>query len=101
MSGGFPVPRSLNHLGRKNNQRKFTCIGTYTGWGLRSFIPDEGCDAAGQQIDFAKIKAERLASGDPRPSIEERYPNHDTYVSAVTNAASQLQQQHLLLEEDL
>jgi alpha/beta hydrolase family protein len=74
---------------------------TYTGWGLRSFIPDEGCDAAGQQIDFAKTKSERLASGDPRPSIEERYPNHDTYVSAVTNAASQLQQQRLLLEEDL
>jgi hypothetical protein len=76
-------------------------LATYTGWGLRSFIPDEGCDAAGQQIDFAKTKAERLANGDPRLSIEERYPNHDTYVGAVTNVASQLQQERLLLEEDL
>jgi hypothetical protein len=76
-------------------------LATYTGWGLRSFIPDEGCDAAGQRIDFAKTKAERLANGDPRLSIEERYSSHDPYVSAVTNAARQLQQQRLLLDEDV
>jgi hypothetical protein len=78
-------------------------LATYTGWGRRAFPPgaNEGCDAAGQQIDFATTKAERLANGDPRLSIEERYPDHDTYVSAVAHAAFQLRRQRLLLDEDV
>jgi hypothetical protein len=78
-------------------------LATYTGWGLRAFPPgeNEGCDAAGQKIDFAPTRAERLSSGDPRPSLEERYPHHGKYVSAVAHAANELHQQHLLLEEDV
>jgi hypothetical protein len=59
-------------------------LATYTGWALRA-VPaggDDGCDAAGQQIAFAKTKAERIALGDPRPSLEERYPSHAEYVNA-------------------
>ena len=76
-------------------------LATYTGWGLRAHAGGDVCDAAGQKIDFAKTKAERLASGDPRLSIEERYPTHEQYVSAVTRAANALRQDRLLLDEDV
>jgi hypothetical protein len=60
-------------------------LATYTGWNLRAFPAggDDGCDHFGQQVDFAHTKAERLASADPRPSLEERYPTHADYVNAV------------------
>ncbi len=78
-------------------------LATYTGWGLRAFPPgaNESCDAAGQKIDFAATKAERLANGDQRLSIEERYPSHDAYVSAVAHSAFELRRQRLLLDEDV
>ena len=48
------------------------------------------CTASGSFLPFAKTKAERLASGDPRLSLEERYPNHDSYVKKVEQAAKKL-----------
>ena len=78
-------------------------LATYTGWNLRA-VPargDDGCDSFGQQIDFAKTKAERIASGDPRPSLEERYPSHADYVNAVAAVANQLARDRLLLDEDV
>jgi Alpha/beta hydrolase domain len=77
-------------------------LATYTGWGLRG-VPagaNDGCDAAGQKIDFPQTRAEREATGDPRASIEERYPAHADYVNAVANAANDLRQARLLLEAD-
>jgi hypothetical protein len=74
-------------------------LATYTGWALRADGLD-GCDAAGQRLGFAKTKAARLAAGDPRPSIEERYPDHATYVNLVTRAAQELKAQRFLLDED-
>jgi hypothetical protein len=78
-------------------------VATYTGWGLRAFPPgaNDGCDAAGQKIDFARTSVQRLSTGDPRLSIEERYPNHGKYVSAVAHAANELHRDRLLLDEDL
>jgi hypothetical protein len=61
---------------------------------------DDGCDAFGQQIPFAATRAQRLASGDPRLSIEERYENHDGYVSAVQCAVAKLLRERFLLVED-
>jgi hypothetical protein len=75
---------------------------TYTGWGLRAGpAAGDGCDAAGQKIDFPRTKAERLATGDPRRSIEERYPDHEKYVKMVTKAAEKLEKQGFLLDEDV
>ena len=76
---------------------------TYTGWGLRAegFAGPDLCDHYGQQIDFARTRAERLESGDPRPSLEQRYPDHETYVRAVAVAARSLARQRLLLAEDV
>ena len=39
-------------------------------------------------IPFAKTRAERKASGDPRLSLEERYGDHAGYVAAVRKAAA-------------
>jgi hypothetical protein len=78
-------------------------LATYTGWGLRAYPPgaNDGCDAAGQKIDFAATKAERLANGDPRLSVEERYPSHGAYVKAVAHSAFELRRERLLLDEDV
>jgi hypothetical protein len=82
-------------------------LATYTGWALRAAAPGDpvpiidGCDAAGQRIPFAKTKAARVAAGDPRPSLEERYPNHVVYVALVRAAAEELEAQRLLLDADV
>jgi len=78
-------------------------LATYTGWNLRA-VPtggDDGCDQFGQQINFARTKAERIASADPRLSLEERYPSHPHYVNAVASAANGLARDRLLLDEDV
>jgi hypothetical protein len=78
-------------------------LATYTGWALRAagFAENDGCDASGQQIDLPRTEADRLATGDPRRSIESRYQTHDGYVQAVTVAAESLGQQRFLLAEDV
>ena len=51
-------------------------LATYTGWALRSGVwANDGCEAAGQFIPFAATEAARAATGDPRPSVEARYPS--------------------------
>ena len=77
-------------------------IGTYTGWNPRraGFAEGELC-LLGSYLPFAATKAERLATGDPRPSLEERYPSHDAYVQAVAKAARDLRDARLLLDEDV
>jgi hypothetical protein len=76
-------------------------LATYTGWALRRGIwANDGCEAAGQYIPFAGTKADRLASGDPRPSVEERYPSFAEYQSAVHRSIDGLVKDRLLLCED-
>ncbi len=77
-------------------------LGTHTGWALRRapFAENEDCALTGQFIPFKATQAERLAAGDPRLSIEERYRNHGAYVSQVARAVNDLVQNHYLLEED-
>jgi hypothetical protein len=54
----------------------------------------------GSFIPFAKTKAERLASGDPRLSLEERYGTHENYVARVRTAAERLVRGRYLLQDD-
>ena len=77
-------------------------IGTYTGWNLfnHSFFEDGLCTLQGSFIPFARTKAERLAVGDERLSVEERYPTRETYVAAVKKAAQGLVAKRYLLPED-
>jgi hypothetical protein len=77
-------------------------IGTYTGWNLgrRDRFEDGFCSLTGSFIPFARTKEERLAASDPRLSIEERYPNKESYVAAVRKTAQQLVAARLLLPGD-
>jgi hypothetical protein len=77
-------------------------VATLTGWALRrdGFGENDGCESAGQSIPFTATKAERIAAGDPRLSLEERYENHAGYVAAVTQVARDLEKRRLLLHEE-
>jgi len=46
-------------------------------------------------------EAEREASGDLRPSLEERYASQEDYVARVQAAAAALVADRLILEEDV
>jgi hypothetical protein len=78
-------------------------LATYTGWNFRdSKIGGTSQLVAllGSYIPFAQTKADRLANGDPRKSIEERYKNHEGFVKAVRKAAKDLVRERFLLQED-
>ena len=77
-------------------------LGTYTGWNTNAsgFYKGHIRTNAGGFIPFAKSKAERLASGDPRPSLEERYGTHEKYVAQVRAAAERLVRGRYLLPDD-
>ena len=77
-------------------------VATHTGWALRRapYAANEDCALTGQYIAFATTKAQRLASGDPRLSLEERYGTQRGYVCAVTTAAKQAVKKRHLLQED-
>ena len=80
-------------------------LGTYTGWNVMSSGPFKGqmclfASPVGGFIPFAKTRDERLASGDPRPSLEERYRTHDGYVAALSAAARSVAKSGYLREAD-
>ncbi|HET9668661.1 MAG TPA: alpha/beta hydrolase domain-containing protein, partial [Casimicrobiaceae bacterium] len=77
-------------------------LATYTSWNVRTtaHAPGDSCSFVGSTLPFASTRAQRLASGDPRPSLEERYPTHQDYVAKVTAAAQSLVSQRLLLPDD-
>jgi hypothetical protein len=79
-------------------------LATYTGWNLRDpkvGAPDVIYNMVGSFIPFARTKAEREASGDPRLSIEERYKDKEEYLRKVKQAAVALSGAGFLLKEDV
>jgi hypothetical protein len=79
-------------------------LATYIGWNFRAAetgAPDQMFSLVGGMIPFARTKAERMASNDPRPSIEERYPSKDDYLARFETAAKQLVSDGFLLPEDV
>ena len=76
-------------------------LATYTGWGLRSGVwANDGCEASGQYIPFKATAAERMAAGDPRPSVQERYPSFAMYRSGVMRAIDDLVRGRFMLCDD-
>jgi len=86
-------------------------LGTYLGWNItagpgdvgydgRPFHAAQVCNYIGGMVPFFKTKAQRLAAGDPRKSLEERYGTHDGYVAAVTRAADNALAKGYLLQAD-
>jgi hypothetical protein len=77
-------------------------LATYLGWNVFAggFFKGQQCAFAGGAIPFAKFKADRLASNDPRPSLEERYGTQEGYVCRVKAAAAQAVRDRFLLAAD-
>ena len=77
-------------------------LGTYLGWNVtaRGFAKGRECGLNGAFVPFAKTKAEREATGDPRLSLEERYKTHEGYVAVVKAATERLVRERFLLRED-
>jgi hypothetical protein len=72
------------------------------GWNVAAegFFKGTECGLSGSYVPFAKTKAERLANGDPRPSLEERYGTHERYVATVQTAAARMVRDRFLLQDD-
>ncbi|HTM08057.1 MAG TPA: alpha/beta hydrolase domain-containing protein [Verrucomicrobiae bacterium] len=77
-------------------------VATHSGWNLRTngYMEDELCYLVGSYIPFAKTKEERMKSGDPRLSLEERYKDNADYVEKLALAARSLIDERFLLPED-
>ena len=56
---------------------------------------------SGSRVAFARNVLERERTHDPRPSIEERFPTEETYVSRARDAAAALVRDGFLLEADV
>ena len=79
-------------------------LAAHTGWNLRhpeSGGVDQLLYFAGSTLPFARTRAERLAAGDPRPAIAERYASREDYLARVRKAAEALVNAGYLLEEDV
>jgi hypothetical protein len=79
-------------------------LATQTGWNPRH--PSMGAPTAlagvvGSYLPFARTRKEREASGDPRASLEERYPDRAAYLGRIAEAALALTRERLLLPRDV
>ena len=100
-----------NELGGVPTVQRDAPLGTYLGWNVtagpgdpgydgRPFHAGQVCNYIGGMVPFFKTKAQRLAAGDPRRSLEERYVTHAGYVAAVTAAANNAFEKGYLLAAD-
>jgi hypothetical protein len=96
------VDRDGNEVAGIKSPDLLAPLGTYTGWNLRDagYAEGELCGLTGSYVPFAETEAERLSNGDPRPSLEARYGDHQGYVDAVQAAVDQLVADRLLLPSD-
>ena len=79
-------------------------LATETGWNTRhpaTGAPDALAGVVGSYVPFALTRAKREAGGDPRRSIEERYPDRSAYLGRIAEAALALRGERLLLDEDV
>lgn len=77
-------------------------IASMLSWnvGRKDRFEDGFCLFQGAYIPFAKSKAEREQTGDPRASVEERYPTKEAYVAAIRAATVELVKEGALLPAD-
>jgi alpha/beta hydrolase family protein len=79
-------------------------LATHSGWNLRHPEiggPDQMLYFAGATLPFARTRAERESTGDPRLSIAERYRSREDYLTRVREAARALAAERYMLEEDV
>jgi hypothetical protein len=92
-----------NELGGVPVVQQEAPLGTYLGWNITAdgFFKGQPCNYAGGFVPFANTQAERVANDDPRPSLEERYGDHQGYVDAVRAATTRVAAQDFLLPADV
>jgi hypothetical protein len=104
---GVLVPRSDadgNDLGTLLVPEIAVPLATYTGWNLRGREAGaEGmlAELMGSRLPFPRTREERAARGDPRASIEERYPTLEAYREKFLAACERLVAGRYLLKEDV
>jgi Alpha/beta hydrolase domain len=108
---GAPYPTFVAALDRDGNEAAGVRgvelrvpLGTFTGWNPRH--PDQGAPGdimsmMGSTLPFARTREERERTGDPRPSIAERYPSRADYLARVRAAAEKLVGERWVLAEDV
>ncbi len=95
----FLVPQvddAGNEIGGLQSLELAAPLATYTGWS-----PYNPISSQGSYIPFARTRAEREASGDSRPSIEERYDNREQYLGLIAGAGVELVDTGYILAQDL
>jgi hypothetical protein len=77
-------------------------LGTYLGWNIQrgGFFKGQICGFSGGYVPFAVTREEGRKTGDPRPSLEERYGTQEGYVCTVKRAAGGLVRDRFLLPDD-
>jgi hypothetical protein len=93
-----------NDLGGARVLETAVPLGTYTGWNVS--VPQLAdlhylAGLLGSFQPFARTRAERQRSKDPRLSIEERYSSREDYLARVSRAAQDLVRQRFLLAADV
>jgi hypothetical protein len=79
-------------------------LATYLGWNFfneRSGPTNELAALTGSFIPFARTRADRERTNDPRPSIEERYQSREQYLDLISKSANDLAAKGYLLREDI
>jgi hypothetical protein len=82
-------------------------VATYTGWHCARRRQATRCRSSTAAMPPARKfrspqpRAARLAAGDPRLSLQERYRDHRTYVQLVIDTAQGLKHERPLLDQDV
>jgi Alpha/beta hydrolase domain len=98
------VDRDGNDVGGLRLPDVAVPLATYTGWNFRNTAiggTEQFFPLMGAYIPFARTKAEREQSRDPRLSVEERYPSREQYLKLVQDAAAPLVKDGYLLSDDV
>jgi hypothetical protein len=108
---GAPYPSFVSQIDADGNEvagirapELAAPLATFMGWNPRH--ADQGAAGdimlmAGSTLPFARTREERERSGDPRPSVAERYASKAAYLEAVREATRALIAARHVLAEDL
>ncbi|PHN04900.1 hypothetical protein CRP01_19860 [Flavilitoribacter nigricans DSM 23189 = NBRC 102662] len=92
-----------NELGGIRNLEVRVPLATYTPWSLRLDAPanqHELIDFRGLFIPLAQTEVESQEKGDPRPSVDQLYPEASDYSDKTTAALDALIEEGFVLERD-